>query len=155
MYYWQITKYDPKNRDRNGVYLKDEWIDHSDIGKTFDGKKLTFSEYFNTESKYIQAVLLFMESLNIDSLQATHLIDKGLYYDQEMVTFIVQSILRNKFGCKLEYDEKMYVHFGWDYYMYIGASQICKAAIIRIENLGLFVEKSERTFLFNDDEDDE
>ena len=52
MNYWQITKYDPKNRDEHNRYLKDEWTEYGDIGNLFDGKKLTFAEYFNIESKY-------------------------------------------------------------------------------------------------------
>jgi hypothetical protein len=169
MFDWRVTKYDPKNRDHNGWYTKDEWTDHSDVGKTFESKKLTFSEYFNVESKYIQAVLLFMECLNIDSLKATHLIDKGLYqkkvlidgkkiidstsYSPEMVAFIVQSMLRNKFWCKLEYENIMYVHFGWDYYMYIGSAKACTSTIAKIEAMGLFVEKFRSPYL--DDDDDE
>ncbi len=53
MFDWRVTKYDPKNRDHNGWYVKDEWTDYSDIGKSFEGKRLTFWEYFNVESKYI------------------------------------------------------------------------------------------------------
>lgn len=40
MFCWQITKYDPKNRDENNRYLKDEWTDYSSIGEIFEGKEL-------------------------------------------------------------------------------------------------------------------
>jgi hypothetical protein len=33
----------------------------------------------------------------------------------------------------------MFVHFGYDYYMYIGSSSICENAIAIISNSGLFV----------------
>jgi hypothetical protein len=170
MYDWRVTKYNPKNRDKDGIYLKNEWIRYNDLGKNFEGKKLTFSEYFNIESKYIQAILVFMECLNIDSLKVTCLIYHARYkdqaiidgkkiinnmnYDSEMIAFIVQSILRNKFGCKLEYDDKMYVHFGWDYYMFVGSAKACTSTIKKIEAMGLFVEKF-RSPYFDEDEDDE
>jgi hypothetical protein len=34
----------------------------------------------------------------------------------------------------------MFVHFGWDYYMYIGATEICEPATQRVRQSGLFVE---------------
>ena len=145
MFYWQITKYDPENRDATGVYLKNEWTDYGEVGRTFDGKKLTFAEYLEVEAKYIQAVLLFMECLDIDSLKVIKLIHRARYQKKalidgkkiindtycnyEMIVFLVQAVLRNKVGCMLALDDKMYVHFGWDYYMYIGSSKACKSTI--------------------------
>jgi hypothetical protein len=35
----------------------------------------------------------------------------------------------------------MYVHFGWDYYMYFGSKKTCKPVLAEIEHSGLFVEK--------------
>ena len=169
MFYWQITKYDPKNRDADGIYLKDEWTDHSDIGQIFEGKQLTFAEYLAIETKYIQAVLLFMECLGIETLKVTKLIHRAryqkkalidgkriindTYYNYEMITFLIQSMLRNKFGCILE-SENMRVRFYDDYYMTLGCTMPCSSTIKQIENMGLFVEKKGRESLF-DEEDDE
>jgi hypothetical protein len=41
----RITKYDPKYRDANGFFTKKEWIASSDIGKVYDGKIFTASDY--------------------------------------------------------------------------------------------------------------
>ena len=73
MFCWQITKYNPKNRDKDGIYLKDEWTEYSDIGKIFEGKELAYEEYEKVEEKHIQAVLLFMECMNIDALKVIYL----------------------------------------------------------------------------------
>ena len=35
----------------------------------------------------------------------------------------------------------MYIHFGYDYYMYIGSSNACDNVRIKIQEEGLFVEE--------------
>ena len=69
-----------------------------------------------------------------------------------MIVFIIQAILRNKLGCKLEFDNTMYVHFGWDYYMFISSAKACQSAIKKIEEIGLFVEPFVSPYLEEDDE---
>lgn len=51
---WRITKYDPKDRDQNGVFLKESWTSFSDVGKVVDGSKerwRTISEWKMHTSK--------------------------------------------------------------------------------------------------------
>lgn len=147
MFCWRITKYNPVYRNNNGNYLKDEWTDYSDIGKSFEGIRLTETEYAKIENAYINAVLLLMNCSNIDALKIIDLerIDdiKGIKNNaliyKEHISEIIRSILRNKFWCKLESDE-FYIHFGYDYYMYIGSNQPCESAIESIKKSGLFVE---------------
>ena len=170
MFYWQITKYDPRNRDTDGVYLKDEWTDYSCIGQTFEGKVLTLEDYVKAEDAYIQAVLLFMQCLGIDSLKVISLekygkspksvsaegvrIKNNTFYPKEKITFIIKSILRCKFWCMLE-AENMRVRFDYDYYMGLACTMPCASTIAQIERLGLFVEESKRELIFRDEEDDE
>ena len=71
IHYLRITKYDPKNRDHNGWYIRDEWTDYSDIGKSLEGKALTRDEYLQVESAYISSVLI--ECLGLESLKAVGL----------------------------------------------------------------------------------
>ncbi len=172
MFCWRITKYDPKNRNELGYYLKDEWTEYGDIGRSFDGKIFTYEEYVIVEDAYIQAVLLFMDCLEIDSLKVISLEDthgknpesisvesikikNNEYYKKEMIIFIIKSILRYKLWCKLE-SENMRVDFGYDYYMGLACSKLCMSTIKKIENeLGLFVEKIGCEIIFDDDEDDD
>lgn len=37
----------------------------------------------------------------------------------------------------------MRIHFGYDYYLYIGSKNSCSATITQIESTGLFVEEHE------------
>ena len=50
-------------------------------------------------------------------------------------------ILQEKLWAKLKYNRKMFVHFGWDFYMYIGSISYCPYVIKEIEKSGLFVEE--------------
>jgi hypothetical protein len=161
---WRITKYNPRYRDYNETYLKDEWTCYSDIGANFEGKELTFQEYLEKENAYIQAVILFIECLNIASLKVVDLEQGGKRYkalvlaengldkivnnefvNKESVVVIIRLILRNKMWCKLE-AKNMYIHFGYDYYMYIGSSSPSTENITSIEKLGLFVEPCESPY---------
>ncbi|MDQ1236448.1 hypothetical protein QE450_003946 [Paenibacillus sp. SORGH_AS306] len=42
--------------------------------------------------------------------------------------------------CKLQCNAKIYVHFGHDFYMFIGSEMMCEDTINNIESSGLYVE---------------
>jgi len=166
MYCWRITKYNPKYRNEKGHYLKEEWTFFAQIGTTVEGKKVTFDEYVEIENKYIKAVLLIMECAQIESMQIVGLqkdkklqkkwlekqdieifnsLKNGQWVDRTIISHIIRLILREKIWCKLE-SENMYIHFGWDYYMFIGSTKPCQSAIKAIEKNGLFVEPFESPY---------
>jgi hypothetical protein len=148
---WRITKYNPAHRNSSGAYLKDEWTSYSDIGKTFNQKIFTYEDYLKTETAYINAINHFMQcsdlpSLIISDLEKHKNIDKALLHLPDMVTLfnsiqngkmltieevqsVSQLVLREYLWCKLT-SNNMYVHFGYDYYMYIG---IKKHALILLK----------------------
>ncbi len=68
-----IIKYDPKFRNENGGYLKDEWTAISDIGEEFDSIVFTYEEYIKIENKYVEAVFLTMEYLNSKRIKISHI----------------------------------------------------------------------------------
>lgn len=45
--------------------------------------------------------------------------------------------LRNAIWCKLGFKKQFFVHFGYDYYMYIGASEGCAKAKEVVKETGL------------------
>jgi hypothetical protein len=168
MHGYRITKYNPTYRDYQGRYLKDEWISFSDIGKVFEGEILTLDQYLRAENAYIEAIFLFMDCLNITSLYIKRLeqpnkpsshmlsavegtqlfktIKNDISANKEFIKVITRLVLREQMWCKLQSPE-MYVHFGWDYYMYIGSKKACKNSIKTIEKLGLFVEPKRSPYL--------
>ncbi|WP_104371362.1 hypothetical protein [Desulfocucumis palustris] len=164
---WRITKYNPSFRDYNGVYNLNEWTSFGDVGKSFDGKILTIDEYLSIENAYINAVLAFMEDLKITSLKVRgvekydeylRLNKTSIEYPNDMVNLfskvcdnctiemdkvenLCRLVLREHMWCKLENGSLIFVHFGHDYYMYIGSTRKCNNAIEKIKKSGLFVEE--------------
>jgi hypothetical protein len=162
-YMWRITKYNPALRNLQGHYLAEDWIAISDIGRFFTGKQLTYEDYFSCESAYASSVLSFLSEAGLSSLRVTELenhyvadvkverlrdivfqpalLKAGSIVGGRDLEDIIRLILREVLWCKLIETNKFYVHFGWDYYMYIGSMVPSYAAIRHAELRGLFVEE--------------
>ena len=56
---------------------------------------------------------------------------------------------KNAIWCKLGYKKQFFVHFGYDYYMYIGASEECTKAKEVVKETGLFIEDFKSPYLSN------
>lgn len=158
---WRITKY-------NSAYLRDDWISYSDIEKRYNNVLLTAAEYLKIEDAYILAVKLFLELAHVTSMRVIglekHFDPVGdLFYSQEMIEaythvtnfqdvtvpmILIHSrlILREDMWCKFESDN-VSIHFGYDYYMYIGSNASCDSVIEQIRLNGLFVEPYRSPYL--------
>ncbi|GGG05907.1 hypothetical protein GCM10010912_58200 [Paenibacillus albidus] len=173
MYYysWRITKYNPANRI-NGVYTKQEWTSIGDIEKVYPDGEFLIEHYLHTESLYIMAITSIMKEMKINSLQVTSFekYDFGLLedrfrfiYSDEIIELysnikngdfvsgnelelLCKLILREKLWCKLQ-SSSMFVHFGFDYYMYIGSRLECSDSLELISNSGLFIEPFQSPYL--------
>lgn len=124
---YRISKYNPEYR-KNGIYLKDEWTDYSDIGDKFDGKMFTKQEYLRVEQNYISCILTILENsgatqLFIDGYEdyTTNAWKNGQYLTTAELPQLIQDCLRNKCWCKLK-GNQAYVHFSDDFYFYIGCN---------------------------------
>lgn len=170
---WRITKYDPKYRNEKDEYQKGEWTSCHDIGNLYDGKEFTVNDYMAVENAYIYAALSFVKGVNITTLTVKHLekhndsinLDESpLVYTEEMIELfeslhegnileirdiehLCRLVLREQLWCKLESNNKMFVHFGYDYYMYIGCLSKPEGISNLIEKIGLFIEKFESPYL--------
>ena len=174
---WRITKYNPAFRDDNGYYtLVEEWTCPSEIGKMFNGNEFTLDEYLRIEAAYIDTVIQFLNANNLDSLRilqcSTAKISpeerQSILYEpafegvqvavDRIVTIseirtICQMVLRNLLFCDFYAKDQFFVHFGWDYYMYIGSSENSLSAIDFAGNSGLFVEPVLRSpYYFTEEE---
>lgn len=152
MYEYRITKYNPKYRNVKGVFEREEWISYSDIGQVFNGTKLTANEYVAKEEKYISGILLMMACENVKTMflknveinscdfEATFGVREGAALDVSEIPALCRLILREHIWAKLE-SERMFVHFGYDFYMYIGVANKCDDVLAKISDLGLYVEE--------------
>jgi hypothetical protein len=172
---WRVTKYNPDFRDENGYYtLNEEWTCPSEIGKIINGNEFTLDEYLLVEASYINSVIKFIEESNIDSLRILQLDsyiseeDKtSPLFEKEFehlvlkedsvvnineVRLICKLVLRNFLGCQLYRKDHFFVHFSWDYYMFIGSNMNCPSAIEFAKNNGLFAEQCTSPYFFTEEE---
>lgn len=49
-------------------------------------------------------------------------------------------VLREDLGLKFYFNQDIFVHFGYDYYMYIGTNHECSKVVEFITRLGLCIE---------------
>ena len=146
---YRVTKYNPAFRDPGGAYTRDEWTSVKDVGRSFAGGVLTREEYERVENAYIGAALAFLDEAGLTSLRVEGLENvlgawlvfrNGSILSLDEVREAIRRVLREEFWCRLE-GAGGYVHFGWDYYMYIGVAHPCPKARERTVELGLYVEE--------------
>jgi len=146
-YQYRITKYDPAYRDAAGHYTLDEWYLHSQIGEVFGGVTLTEKEYLQVESAYVTAALHFHDEAGQPNVFAVGVEDhknlgapmEGALIPRELLPEICRAMLREEYWCRIEGGD-FFIHFGWDYYMYVGASTPCPASLAQAQDLHLFPE---------------
>ena len=160
MYSWRVTKYDPLNREADGSYLNyEEWTCFSEVGT-----KVSIDEYLKTEQNYKNAIRSFMAEMGLDrayvialeqwsdeviNQKADAFLSKiriGKAITVQEVQELAKLTLRNAIWCKLGFKKQFFVHFGYDYYMYIGASRDCTKAIDTVTRSGLFVERFDSSY---------
>jgi len=146
---YRVTKYNPALRDPNGAYHGDDWIMFSEIGQSFRGVILTMEEYRRVENAYITAALAFLSEGNIAALRVVGLENsrkrrldfaEGSILPGEKLSEAFAEVLRGELWCRFQADDG-FVHFGWDYYMYIGVPHRCPRAEHTASKLGLYVEE--------------
>lgn len=106
-------------------------------------------EYQRVEDAYVEAPIEFLRETGVSSVAVMELENQGHTLDFDASTVlglerageVLRRLLREYFWCRLEAPVG-YVRVGWDYYMYVGVSQLCPRAHALAERLGLFVERS-------------
>jgi hypothetical protein len=150
MYQYRVTKYNPIFRDEKGRYTREEWTSFGEVGEI-----VPVEEYIRVEAAYIEAALDFLREADVVELQIC-----GLENSKKLTTLLVEGkqlslkelaptfrkVLRNEIWCRFE-SESTFVHFGWDYYMYVGVSKDCPEARVFAEKLGLFVEEFQSPYM--------
>ncbi|KRE49915.1 DUF7683 domain-containing protein [Paenibacillus sp. Soil522] len=172
-YQWRITKYNPLFRNNKGHYLLDEWTCPSEIGKIINGDSFTLEDYLLIEHAYVETIIEFLNEKRQYSLRLiqtsnrsiSHEDKTSILYDNEFgminikedlivnineIRIICKMILRNFADCQLFSKDNFFVHFGWDYYMYIGSSQKSLTAIEFAKKNGLYVEEFISPYYFEE-----
>jgi hypothetical protein len=139
-----VTKYNPSHRNAAGGHASEEWTSFGDVGN-----KVTLEEYQEVEAGYIAAALEFLRESGLSGLRvaglenpAEHAISfhEGTWLALDALEEAFRLVLREHLWCRFEDDSGAFVHFGYDYNMYIGVSRTSPLVIVGAERLGLFVE---------------
>ena len=143
---YRISKYDPVYRI-NGIYQRREWTSIADVGSSFDGKILNMGDYLAVEQSYIRLLAFLAEKSKAFPLRISNLEggQEGIWKEGQMIepglfSMIAADCLRENCWCRLLSDD-FFIHFGYDYYVYVG----CDLMHDEIKNIasrfGLFVEE--------------
>lgn len=146
---YRVTKYNPEFRNEYDHYIRDEWTNFKQIGDPFSGVVLTLDEYKRVEDAYVDVALSFLRESGVDSLKVAGLENRqkrmlDVSNDEvlalERIGEVIRAILRDEDWCRLEGNEA-FLHFHWDYYMYIGVPHPCPKAEALATERGLYVEE--------------
>jgi hypothetical protein len=169
MNHYRITKYNPDHRDANGHYTLDEWTYYDQVSDEFAQVKVTQKEYKKTEDCYVNTLVDTINAAKITKLMMKdyygtsipdHLRDfdaielsqlkelgAGKWFNITQLQPIFRLSLRELVDCRLYYPWKFYIHFGWDYYMYIGTSLNYWAVMEIARKHGLYAEEFRSPYL--------
>lgn len=152
---FQVTKYDPADRDEHGRYHGPEDVtsDHGVVEAAYLSAMAAFAEDTGVTRLAIRDPLLpgvvtFGVEAPIEGYGLAGLFPPDLtgFHDGAEVDLatgleLLRAMLRdNGASCDLEVDERFFVHVSFDQYMIIGSAEPCENAISRTRSLGLFPE---------------
>lgn len=145
-HHYRITKYDPALRRGRGAFGGEDWISVSEIGEEFGGRRLTTSDYLAVEAAHLVTATAFAEEAGVESLVVQSLLHGGGYREGQTVTLleaaeVVRALLRESLDCALVAKDRVHIHVGYDYYMYVGSDRACPRSVRRAHDLGLFVDE--------------
>ena len=145
MNFYRISKYNPKFRDKFGAFTIREWTSISDVGRIYGGKTFTMQDYFQTENQYINCFLELLNLAHCGTLKVHSLeCQNSEWHEGEILSIpgielFARQCLREQIWGKLE-SECFFIHFGYDYYTYIGTilsteevAEACKANFLYSE----------------------
>ncbi len=135
----RLTKYDPRFRRADGSYGRHEWTSFSDVGKTFHNGVLTFEAYLSVEEQFIESITSFFRTadvlqLLIEDLETLQNVPNnqlegqttnfsiGQEIDLSQLRIVIKLCLREIAWFRLRGSYQSYLHFGYDYYVYLGAN---------------------------------
>ena len=160
-FHWRVTRYDPALRDGQGLYPLGDWSCLSDVGQVFNGRQLTYEDYAVSETAYTNAAVAFLTDAGVDALRLVYLdrcveavdatqgrdiriapdsLHAGSTVGKADLPDVVRLNLREIIWCKLAAKDRFYLHFGWDFYAYVGSISPSAEAIRQAEASGLYVE---------------
>jgi hypothetical protein len=170
MFAYRVTKFDPNQRDVSGAFVPADWTSVSDVGRSIGGKTITKQQCLEIEDSYVEVVRRLLSVSRISSMRVKNLEvksegndarfdDDGLaeicarLRDNTLVAgkdleAVIRGCLREYIWCRLAGPRESYLHFGYDYYMYLGLLRSASAVAMP---KGIFIEDVVSPYLSIDD----
>ncbi|MEW1836413.1 RNA-binding protein [Nonomuraea angiospora] len=152
---YRVTKYDPADRNGAGHYVgpEDVYSDHGAVEEAYLASVAAFAEetgitHLTIREPGITGFVNFGVEPPIDGHGLAGLFPPDLtgYHDGAQVPIsvaleLVRAMLRdNGAWCRLEAEDQLFVHVGYDQYVYVGSALPCPHAVALTHQLGLFAE---------------
>lgn len=139
----RVTKYDPARRDAQGRYPADSWTSLSDVQRAFGADGPEMAAYERVEDAYVESVGRLMAACGVEALRMDGLehgphdhgvvapphirpsgeLDDGVWFAGQELGKVIRLVLREFIWCRLSGRDGFYVHFGYDYTMYVGCDR--------------------------------
>lgn len=164
----RVSKYDPSQRNSAGHFTGQDFTSVWDVGKFVDGKQITTSDYLQVEDAYLLCVQRLLSTSNIDRLQIVDLewhpatvpvnstvelvrpvlvehVSESMILEGESIDTIVRMALRERLWCRLTGANGVYIHFGYDLYLYLGSN--IERSLLGDPPTGIFYEDFDSPYL--------
>lgn len=150
-YWYRTTKFDPAKRNELGHFPLDnkEWTDFED----YSDPNYNFENYMLTENAYIYTIYYFIQKNKAENFQLYKVVknckitkNSNLIKDRLFIEYICRDNLRvvTNNGCKIR-SQNMCIHFGWDYYMFIGSNKKINKEIIEFGGIKIYIEPIDKS----------
>ncbi|WP_327109186.1 RNA-binding protein [Nonomuraea glycinis] len=155
LHIYRVTKYDPADRDEQGRYVgpEDVYSDHGPVEAAYLASVAAFAEdtgitHLTIREPEVTDFVNFGVEPPIDGHGLAGLFPPDLtgYHDGAQVPMsvaleLVRAMLRdNGAWCRLEAEDRFFVHIGYDQYVYVGSALPCPHAVAFTHQRGLFAE---------------
>jgi small subunit ribosomal protein S1 len=110
---------------------------------------LTLDCYLEVEARHLRVVAAFLEESVVDAVrvrdaepynEARWWPTEGEVPSRVETIDVVRELLRERGFCRLEADRGLYIHVGYDYYLYVGGDVACERTLDVARKAGLFVD---------------
>jgi len=116
--------------------------------ETFAGARLTLPGYLDVEARHLVVLASFLEesgttrlvAVGVEDAANTLRVEEGAELSTVDAIEVVRQMLREEGWCRLEDDDRFYIHVGWDYYLYVGSERPCEESVAQAKSVGLFVD---------------
>ncbi|MGI5487721.1 RNA-binding protein [Microtetraspora malaysiensis] len=152
---YRVTKYDPAHRNEHGHYdgPEDVYCDHGPVEAAYLAAVAAFAEeagitHLTIREPGVSGFVHFGVEPPIDGHGLAGLFPPDLtgYHDGAQVPMavaleLVRAMLRdNGAWCRLEVEDRFFVHVGYDQCVYVGSALPCPHAVVLTHRRGLFAE---------------